>query len=86
MQAAVRRLVRTQSAALVRVGSQWWAAEADLANGVEYGSVAGEFKPTCEAWPTRTVQGLVDRGILRFKHLRANLHGQTVPHRAEFRR
>lgn len=71
MQAAINRLVRTQSVALVRVGSQWWSAEADCAETAvpfgDWGEVDGRFRPKFPAFQTSTVRGLVRRGVLRMK-------------------
>ena len=85
MQAALARLVRTQSVALVRLWGQWWVAEQDVREGLA-ASVAGSgsLDPECETFQTRTVKGLVDRGVLRFAKPAANMYGRVVPHRAEF--
>lgn len=67
MEAVVERMRWTQSVALVRVGSQWWAAEADASSSGEWGEVDGKFRPRFPAFQTSTVLGLVARGVLRLK-------------------
>lgn len=76
MSAAIARMVRTQSVALVRVWSQWWVAENDLPVRFAEGHTRSPEpvsrrdrdrmafdKPVF--W-TVTVHGLVARGKLRF--------------------
>ncbi|MBC5767541.1 hypothetical protein [Ramlibacter albus] len=67
MEAVVERMRRTQSVAIVRVGSQWWAAEADAEQSGDWGEVDGRFRPRFAAFQTSTVAALVARGVLRFK-------------------
>ncbi len=101
MVALVERMRTTQSVALVRVGSQWWAAENDLpvgqvapAKALELAATASRrdrdrlmfYKPVF--W-TGTVNALVRRRELRFvgRKLRATTPPRAPTHaRAEFRR
>jgi len=46
----VARMRWTQSVALVRVGSQWGAAEADASSSGEWGEVDGKFRPKFPAF------------------------------------
>ena len=76
MQAVIDRLVRTQSVALVRIQSQWWAAENDCP--VEFVFVSPEVldaTPRAQSeqltfdkpvFRTGTIVGLVGRGRLKF--------------------
>jgi hypothetical protein len=89
MQAAVDHMRRTQSTALVRVGSQWWAAEQDAPRGqAAYTSATGELSFAFPTFTTATVTGLVERGVQRFRG--AKRKAWWPPHsavhfRAEFR-
>lgn len=99
MAAAIDRMVRTRSVALVRVHSQWWAAENDCPvswvrprsgealNALPHGLQLRSLFDKPVFW-TRSVQGLVDRGKLRF--VGRKVKAQTPPYnpthaRAEFR-
>jgi hypothetical protein len=68
MNAAIERMRRTQSVALVRVGSQWWAAENDVPreSAAMYTSDSGELTFAFPTFPTPTISGLVARGVLKF--------------------
>jgi len=78
MAAAIEHMRNTGSNALVRVGSQWWAAEKDLPIGLVDPAKALEISATASRrdrdrlmitkpvfW-TGTVQALVRRRALRF--------------------
>jgi hypothetical protein len=67
MEAVLERMRRTQSVSLVRVGSQWWAVEADAEGSQAWGEVDGKFRPLFPAFQTSTVAGLVERRVLRLK-------------------
>lgn len=88
MESVIERMRRTQSVAVVRLGSQWWAAEADAVEPVQWGELDGQFRPLLPAFQTSTVRALVDRRVLRFKGPKRKTlwpPHSPVPVRAEFR-
>jgi len=88
MEAVLERMRRTQSAALVRVGSQWWATEADAGCCADWAEVSGKFRPLFPAFQTSTVNALVARGELRLTGGRRKTPWPphtSVPFRAEFK-
>lgn len=82
MEAVVERMRRTQSVAVVRVGSQWWAAEADAEQSGDWGEVDGRFRPRFAAFQTSTVAALVGRASLQRAQAQAHLapvHAYAFP-------
>jgi len=97
MQAVLDRMRRTQSTALVRVGSQWWAAENDVPVGQVDPQAAIEIANSADRrqrdrlmftkpvfW-TGTVAALVRRRELRFVGRRTAAAKQAGYQRAVFR-
>jgi hypothetical protein len=101
MRAVIERMVFTQSVALVRIESQWWAAEADLPVSL---LPMGRIIMLANSAPRRlrdrltydkpvfwtgTVVALVERGVLKFagpKRVRRGWPPQRPPYtRAVFR-
>jgi hypothetical protein len=101
MREAIERMVRTQSVALVRITSQWWAAEADcpvgmvpvgrsimLANSASR-RVRDRLMYDKPVFWTGTVAALVRRRVLKFSgrmRARRGFPVEQPPYeRAEFR-
>lgn len=101
MHAMFDRMVFTQSVAVVRVGSQWWAAENDFPiTGVPVSAAMQAVVPRKDrdrllydkpVFNTATVNAMVDRGVLKFVGRRvkapaSNRAGTMTYERAQFRR